>query len=630
MNAPSQLHKRRRPSSPHMALHPLRVLRIVCASIVFILFLLAFTDIYQLFPDSWGRNLASFQLIPALNGALSGILIPAGIILAFLLVATLVLGRVYCSFLCPLGIFQDLLIRLSKLFRTQKSPKRFFRYEPPVRWVRGIILALVILSMITGVGSLIMWLDPYSQFGRMISLIVRPLIVEGNNMIVDWNDSLYTIPSRWVVLGWATIPAVILLVSICVLAISRGRLYCNTICPVGTFLGLLSRFSLFKLEIDKSACVKCAACMKSCKSQCIDLKHSIIDHSRCINCFDCVSVCQEHGIRYRFAWKKKDPEFHQSNKPSKNTQQPAPKGQQTDALSSRQATPSQTQVHVDHLLPSFSRRTFMGVTLTGLTASITPPGQTTTSSSYSKYAISPPGSQSIDHFISRCTACHLCLEACPTQCLRPSYLDYGWSHIFKPHLDFSEGFCNFDCNACSMACPAGAIQPIDLAEKKHTRIARAVFDQTSCIAARDKTDCGACSEHCPTKALDMVKLQQPIWDPDSCTNCGECAPACPVKAISYIPTNSGDQFRVEIDTKKCIGCADCVNTCSVSALHMEDSKWDIRVPQLSATYCIGCGACEFACPEKAVRVEGIAVHEQAEVLIQQQVEDPNAGKDFAF
>ncbi len=619
---PSQQTPRRGKSAPPTKhFHPLRLLRIIIAAIVLCSFLLVFTNIYQLLPNSLGKTLAELQFTPSLQGTLSGVVIPSSLILGGLLLATLLFGRVYCSFLCPLGIFQDVLIRLSRWLQLGKA--KSFRYAPPVRWVRSSILVLVILSMLTGIGNLLMWLDPYSQFGRMMSMVFRPALVEINNMLAGISDFFYNIPPNWIYVGVFTFIPLVLLAVVWTLALRKGRLYCNTLCPIGAFLGILSRYSAFRLVMDKSACIKCGQCMKSCKSQCIDLKKGNIDYSRCVNCFDCASSCNERGIHYRFTWYPTKSDDSCSGGHGCSCKTKAPKTDKAD----KPSPPSGEKIM--NALPSGNRRAFLGATLLGAAATINAKAEkkvtpASTPSAPSIHAISPPGSTSVQHFLDFCTACHLCLEACPTKCLRPAYMEYGFDGILKPHLNFTEGFCNFDCTACSDVCPAGAIRPIDLAEKKLTRIAKADLHLNECIAACDKTDCGACSEHCPTKALDMVDLQQPVYDRDSCIRCKKCVTACKQKAVSF------SRGRVNIDYDKCIGCGDCIKSCEGSALEMKKSKWGIRIPKLSVEYCIGCGACEFACPEKAVRLHAIPVHERAKVLVQTQVEDPNAGKDFAF
>lgn len=611
---------------------PWKVIRLIVATLVMAGFLLALTDFRNDIPESIGHVLAHLQFVPAVQSVLAGVVVPSLFILVGLVVATLLFGRLYCSFICPLGIFQDILIWFSNKIRGKSF--KGFRYAKPIKGVRTGILALVVLSFAFGLGTFVLtWLDPYSQFARMVNMFVRPSLAEANNALVGvGGDVLFPVAPLWPHVGWALIPVLILLAIIVIMAMKKGRLYCNTICPVGATLGILSRFSVFKLSFDRSACVKCGRCLKACRSQCIDLRNGTIDHSRCVNCFDCASACGERGISYKFSWgsKKSLPPSNPSNPSKPSSSEPA------SCKARTQAQPPSSCNEVN-MIPSSSRRAFMGLTLAGLATSIASAAERKTGTPADKAtpmsprAITPAGSGSVARFLDACTACHLCLEACPTKCLRPAYMEYGVTGIMKPHLAFDGAFCNFDCTACADVCPSGAILPIALADKKKTRIAKAKFLRKKCIAALDKTDCGACSEHCPTKALDMTSLVQPQWDSESCSLCKKCLKICPVDAIKWKADPTGNsEGSITIDYQKCIGCGKCARRCHNEALVMKPAQWDIRVPILDVNYCIGCGACEAACPVKAVVVSGIPVHEQAKVKEKEKAVDPNEGKDFAF
>jgi ferredoxin len=151
--------------------------------------------------------------------------------------------------------------------------------------------------------------------------------------------------------------------------------------------------------------------------------------------------------------------------------------------------------------------------------------------------VSPPGSGSIAHFTSICTACHLCVSACPSRVLVPSFLQYGLSGMMQPRMDYHAGHCNYDCTVCLNVCPSGAIVPLTPEKKKLTQLGVAKFIKENCVVYTDNTNCGACSEHCPTKAVDMVpylntaskRLVIPEVNPDICIGCGGCEYACPTK-----------------------------------------------------------------------------------------------------
>lgn len=510
------------------------------------------------------------------------------------------------------------------------------RYTPPVKWARYTILGAMALAFLTGLQAYILsWLDPYSQFGRMINMFVSPAVIEVNNTLSPHISSLYTVRPLWPgEVGWLLIPVATLLVIIIAMAALRGRLYCNSICPVGSLLGLFSRFSAFRVIIDKAACTRCARCMKTCKSQCIDLRKSEIDHSRCVNCFDCTSVCGQSGIQYRFTWWGKGKELLATSTVSKKTiKQPSP----PDKV---QTPPSQNPMEE---LPNGSRRTFLSLSLLGIWATVTGCKKQDENSlllrkrshAVSK-AITPPGSQNTDRFLDYCTACHLCLDVCPSKTLRPAYMEYGAKGFLKPHLTFELGFCEFECNNCSEVCPTGAILPLNLPLKKKTRIGLAHFTSTECIVATDKTSCGACSEHCPTQALAMVPIgeaiQQPQWNSDYCARCGSCFKACTYGAITQIPDpDVPDTLRPVFNLDKCVGCGKCLPVCESGAITHKPADYpSLTIPKLMENLCIGCGACEFACPVKAVVVGSVTEHKEADVKQEEKLTDPNTGADFAF
>lgn len=160
-----------------------------------------------------------------------------------------------------------------------------------------------------------------------------------------------------------------------------------------------------------------------------------------------------------------------------------------------------------------------------------------------KYPITPPGSGNVGHFTAHCTACHLCVTACPSRVLYPAFLDYGAAGIFQPRMSYASGYCAYDCTICGQVCPTGAILPLMKDEKRLTQIGKANFFKDDCIVVSKKQDCAACSEHCPTKAVHTVKYEGKLLLPEVnnefCIGCGACEHACPTtprKAI-YVTTN---------------------------------------------------------------------------------------------
>ena len=298
------------------------------------------------------------------------------------------------------------------------------------------------------------------------------------------------------------------------LSLKEGRLFCNSVCPVGSFLGLLSKFSLLKIDIEAKNCIGCKLCERVCKAGCIDRENKAIDFERCVSCYNCFTVCPSEGVKYKLRYKSK-----------KNI-----------ALSDTDYGKRKFITNTLSYLAVFSGFSYAQRKIVSKLPSKV--------AIRKKFPVSPPGSLSIEHFKDKCTACHLCVSSCPSQVLQPSYLEYGFIGMMQPMMNYEASFCNYDCIICSQVCPTGAIMPVKLESKKLTQLGKANFIKENCIVYTEGTDCGACSEHCPTKAVNMVpyknKLVIPEVTDEYCIGCGACEFACPVKPYKaiYVEGNS--------------------------------------------------------------------------------------------
>jgi polyferredoxin len=485
-------------------LKPLRV----AVALVFLTGLTAgLADFRGLVPARAVHWLAAVQFTPALLALGTGAATVA--ILAGLIGLTLAFGRVYCSTVCPLGLLQDAIARIAAWLRPRR---RLLPFRPGSGWLRHGILLAVLATLASAVGPIVYsHVDPYANFGRIISGLVRPLLTAANNLLVApaqalGSEWLYRVPPPWPgpALLW---PALIALGVVVGLAVWRERIYCNTLCPLGTGLGLLARGAAFRLDLKRSTCTRCAECLRGCKAQCINLRTGTIDASRCVACFNCVAACPEQGIGYRFAW---------APRPAA----PAPREDAAPADPQRRA-----------LLAGSAALLLAPVTALGAGGSPAAPAG-------SPPAAIPPGAGELDRYLRQCIACQLCVTACPTQVLQPALGEFGFSGFMKPRLDFKKAFCNFDCRRCGEACPTGAITRLALADKQVTRIGLARLDLEQCIVKTKGTDCAACSEHCPTKAVDTVPydghLRLPQVNEDWCIGCGACEYACPAQPAKAI------------------------------------------------------------------------------------------------
>jgi ferredoxin len=473
----------------------LKVLRVILAILFFAPILLFFVD----FADKLPHQVHGFMHLQLLPAVLAG----AVAVTIILLLLTWLFGRIYCSVICPAGVLQDVINRIFCAGRKRKKGIRRFRYHAPSNRFRYVLLVITGGLAAFGVTELCTLLDPYSNFGRIAANLFRPPVIWGNNLLADGlakmgNYSLYHTSVHTVTSVSLTAAAVVLAV-FTVMVVLRGRLFCNTLCPVGALLSLVSRHSLFRISFVREACTQCRSCEQTCKAEAINVREMTVDASRCINCYNCLSSCKKDAIRYR---------------------------------------PFPARGHATPVPTARSRRTFIA---TGVTVAAAIPVAMLHAGRHSGAGengspprpVTPPGSLSLERFRNKCTACHLCVTQCPSHVLRPTGLEYGFDYLLKPRMAYIDSYCNFECTVCSEICPTGAIRPITTDEKKTTQVGIARFYIDRCIVHTEETDCGACSEHCPTQAVHMIPykgtLTIPKVEQEICIGCGGCESICPVR-----------------------------------------------------------------------------------------------------
>lgn len=268
-----------------------RLLKIcrIAASLVFFLVITAALTAAPLAVPGVAAWMERIQFLPAVMTFAMAIFIGW-------LIITLLFGRIYCSSVCPIGTLQDIAAAVSARVR-----RRDYHYTRPSGQVRFAVLAVVLVCLMGGFFVVPSVLDPYTAYERMCRDLLSPLYAAvtgspaGLPRDMGWWDSV-TVKAMT---GWSgTSVAIITLVAIAAISARKGRLLCNTVCPVGTTLGLISRFSIFQIEIDTDKCIQCRKCEHVCKSCCIDLTDHVVDGSRCVNCFNCINVCPNDAIHY--------------------------------------------------------------------------------------------------------------------------------------------------------------------------------------------------------------------------------------------------------------------------------------------------------------------------------------------
>ncbi|MDO4461848.1 MAG: 4Fe-4S dicluster domain-containing protein [Bacteroidia bacterium] len=489
----------------------MRRARVVIAAIVLVILTAMFLD-YTGTLHTYFSWLAKIQFLPAILAINIGVVVG-------LIVLTALLGRVYCSVICPLGIMQDALGRVLKRYgKSWKQHKHRYYYTPAMTTLRVLMLLVFIVALVSHVSVVVALFAPYSMFGKIVSGVGAPIMkmISSGLEYVDERLGSYLIYPNDVTISFGVLAlggAALIILS--ALAANYGRTYCNTICPVGTVLGFISKYSIFKIHIDTEKCKNCGLCEKRCKASCLNIKSHEIDYTRCVTCFDCLEECKHGAISYQRRKRKEEKKVDESKRAF---------------VATATAILGATAANAQHKL------------VDGGLAVIEPKRQ-----SPRTVAPVPAGAESIENFDKHCTTCQLCITACPNRVLVPSMeLDT----FMKPRMNFNNGHCRVGCTACSDVCPTGAIKKIKREEKTAIAVGLAVWVKENCIVMTKGDSCGNCSKHCPTGAITMVPISEenkkkiPAVNAEKCIGCGACEDLCPSRPISAIYVEGYDNHHV--------------------------------------------------------------------------------------
>ena len=485
----------------------LRRIRTTLAAVFFLSITLLFLDFTGTL-HHWLGWMAKIQFLPAFLALNAAVIIG-------LIVLTLIFGRIYCSVVCPLGVFQDVIAWLHN-----KRKKNRYSYSRAVMWLRYTMLGILIVAMAAGVSSIVQLLAPYSAYGRIATMIFQPIWKAANNVLAIMAEHMDSYAFYSVDIWMKSMPTLIIatltLAIIAVLAWRHGRTYCNTICPVGTVLSFFSRFSWLKVRFDEKKCRNCSMCSKNCKAACIDFKNHKVDYSRCVVCGDCISSCKFGALKYSGKSQNSSNSAADSQQDGKTIDQ----GKRSFLIGSAlvaTAAMAQEKMKVDGGLAKIEEKA-------------APKRQT---------PVTPPGSISAKNMATRCTGCQLCVSECPNDVLRPST---DLMTLMQPVMSYERGYCRPECTRCSEVCPTSAIKPISKEEKSSTQIGHAVWVKKNCIPLRDGVECGNCARHCPTGAIEMVPSDPndeesafvPAVNEEMCIGCGACENLCPARPFPAI------------------------------------------------------------------------------------------------
>jgi polyferredoxin len=447
-------------------------------------------------------------LLLLLNFIVTGKIIAIFLLSLIPLFLTLVFGRFFCGWVCPLGTINQF---FSRIFKKSKKEKK--GVDKGLLKLKYLLLVIIIVSALMGTqwGG---WLDPFSLLTRSAALALNPsvnytlqhslekgaedtgVIARGLKPAYNFaRDNVLTnkqrVYTQSVIIG-------LLFFLVIVMNLYKRRFYCNYLCPLGALYGLVSRFSLFNLGPHQKKCTSCNACAKNCTYN--GSPYQDYMKSECMTCFNCVDDCPTDAVDVIFAFPRKA-----------------------------------RRTRID-----LGRRRLLGSAVTGLVAASLPGVFIHAGSKIHRFC-RPPGSVTEKEFLRKCIRCGQCMQVCPTNFIQPALLEAGLNGMWTPVLNPQAGYCEYECNKCTQVCPTKAIDTLTLPEKKKFKIGIAAVDKNRCYTYADGYNCAVCEEHCPIpeKAIrfrevdtwnfegKLVKVKQIYVVPDLCIGCGICENVCP-------------------------------------------------------------------------------------------------------
>lgn len=436
-----------------------RIIRLVTALLFWIVFGFAFIGIVP-----FSAKFMHCQFGPAAASLIGAFSFGAVTVVLSTALLTLIFGRFYCAVFCPLGILQDVVINI---FARKK------RNIPNLTVLRYIVCAVVYGLLFAGWNVGFWLLEPYTLSGRFLMMSSA---------------------------AWLIVPLILLL------AAWKKRLFCVSLCPVGTVLGLLAKVGVYRLRLTEK-CVKCSRCAAVCPTGCVDVQKGTLDNERCVRCMDCIAACPVDAITFKRM--KKESAF------------------------------------------DLSRRKFLqksGMIFAGGIAAGTLAGKAAgkLEKFFKTSKILPPGAGNVFRFDRKCSACQLCAANCPSEIIVADLVSG------KVSLDLNKGVCRSDCNLCSQLCPVGALKKLSPEQKKRTKIASAIFLPENCIVFQSGEDCGLCSTVCPAGAITLRRSGAPKLNGSRCIGCGACMDICPgmsAKAFRMEGVEEQSEINLTISTK---------------------------------------------------------------------------------
>jgi len=426
-----------------------------------------------------------------------------------MLLSTLLVGRWFCGWMCPMGT----ILELGDDLAFGKKRRQWKNEERRLRWLKYAILGAIAIAALFGAG-LAYLADPIAWITRIFTTALWPLTAAGLSLLLDAARPLF----EW--LGWmhlarldivqpifggVGVASLAFLVFLLWLGRWQRRFWCRNLCPLGALLALGSRFSLFRRRVGDT-CDHDGKCGRTCETGAIPDTHTSYDPAECIMCLRCVPDCHLSITTFAPTLKR-------------GQMQPS-----TD-LGRRQSLVTAGAATVGAAWLNFNPQRLL----------------------LSDAALRPPGALPEDAFLATCIRCGQCIKACPTNCLQSGLWETGAAGFMTPLAVMRVGPCDPNCTACGQVCPTDALRPVAEHEKPWAKIGNAVLDKGRCVAWEQDRHCLVCDENCPWGAIfweETPKGRRPVVDEARCNGCGQCETACPVQGVSAIRVFPAGQIRL--------------------------------------------------------------------------------------
>jgi ferredoxin-type protein NapF len=419
--------------------------------------------------------------------------------------SAVLLGRVFCGWVCPMGTTIDLTERAVYGKRKSKDQKK------NLQWLKYFVLAAIVLPAIFGI-NLSYYLDPIPLITRIYTVAFYPFIMGLLDLSVHAfspvADKLDLTSLKYIELKPPVYNQVFLTLGIFlgVIGLSRisPRFFCRNLCPLGALLGVCSRFSLLGKHVSND-CTDCKTCERVCPTGAVIGKTWADRESECIKCFVCQDECPVEAIKYNFKGK------------------------------------TLREVKTD-----LGRRRLLEAGALGLTAGVLA-HQSADLKNRPDRLVRPPGAPPEAEFLAKCTRCGQCVKVCPTYVIQSQGLEQGMIGVFAPKLTMRVAGCDQECRACGVVCPTNALRELTLEEKKYAKLGTAALDQSRCLVYAWNKECLVCDEICPYNAIVFRKQngrRVPVVIPSRCNGCGWCEQACPVLGESAIKVSPAGEIRL--------------------------------------------------------------------------------------